>query len=112
MGSTTTVLAIAMLATTAAFGAQAQPARSGSEVVGYQCVLCHGPGTAGAPRIGDTKAWSARARVGFDNLVRSASKGRGAMPPAGGLADLTEAELRAAIAEMLRRSGVDVGPTG
>lgn len=82
------------------------PGRSGEQVVQYQCVLCHGPGLSGAPKIGDARAWGARASVGIDGLVRSATRGRGAMPPSGGLADLSEAELRAAIAYMLRRSGV------
>ena len=80
--------------------------RSGEQVVRYQCVLCHGPGLSGAPKIGDGKAWGPRAQVGLDRLVRSAARGRGAMPPAGGLADLTEPELREAIAYMLDRSGV------
>jgi cytochrome c5 len=82
------------------------PGRSGEQVVQYQCVLCHGPGLSGAPKIGDGRAWGARASAGIDNLVRSATRGRGAMPPSGGLADLSEAELRGAIAYMLRRSGV------
>jgi cytochrome c5 len=82
------------------------PARTGEQVVQYQCVLCHGPGLSGAPKIGDAKAWGARARAGLEGLVRSALRGRGAMPPSGGLADLSEPELRAAVAYMLGRSGV------
>ena len=84
-----------------------QGERSGEQVVQYQCVLCHGPGLSGAPRIGDARAWNQRARVGLDGLVSSATRGRGAMPPSGGLSDLSEPELRSAIAYMLRRSGVD-----
>ena len=84
------------------------PGRSGEQVVQYQCVLCHGPGLSGAPKIGDGRAWGARANAGIDSLVRSATRGRGAMPPSGGLADLSETELRAAIAYMLQRSGVPV----
>lgn len=91
----------------AASFADAPRPRSGEQVVQYQCSLCHGPGLAGAPRIGDRKAWSARAHDGVDRLVLSATRGRGAMPPGGGLSDLSEPELRAAIVYMLRRSGVD-----
>jgi cytochrome c5 len=80
--------------------------RSGEQIVQYQCTLCHGPGISGAPKIGDGKAWGARAQVGLDGLARSAARGRGAMPPSGGLAEITEPELRAAIAYMLERSGV------
>ena len=78
--------------------------RSGEQIVQYQCVLCHGPGVGGAPRIGDRKAWSSRAESGLEGLVRSALRGRGGMPPSGGLAGLKETELRAAIDYMLRKS--------
>lgn len=71
--------------------------RSGEQVVRFQCVLCHGAGMAGAPRIGDRRAWEKRAGGDIDRLVRSATEGRGAMPPKGGLADLSQQELRAAI---------------
>ena len=80
------------------------PQRSGAEVVSYQCVLCHGRGVGGAPRIGDRPACERRSRQGFDALFRSASDGRGAMPPRGGLSDLTDEELRAAIRYMLELS--------
>jgi cytochrome c5 len=88
--------------------ASADAPRTGEQVVQSQCVLCHGPGLGGAPKIGDGRAWTQRAHAGIDTLVRSALKGRGAMPPSGGVAGLTEPELRAAIAYMLHRSGVDV----
>ena len=75
--------------------------RSGAEVVRLQCVLCHGSGIGGAPRIGDRAAWQRRARGGVDMMARSAAAGRGGMPPRGGLSDLTDAELRAAVVYML-----------
>lgn len=101
------LLAAALPATAASFAEAPRP-RSGEQIVQYQCVLCHGQGLSGAPRIGDRKAWSARAHGGgVERLVNSASRGRGAMPPSGGLADLSEPELRAAIVYMLRRSGID-----
>ena len=77
-------------------------ARKGEEVVRAQCASCHEAGTEGAPRIGDREAWIeriARAR-GIDALVNSAIHGHGPMPPRGGLADLTDAEIRAAILYM------------
>ena len=80
-------------------------ARSGEQVVNFQCVLCHGAGMAGAPRIGDRRAWEKRLTAGEARLLRSATEGRGAMPPNGGLADLSEQELRAAIDFMIRSSG-------
>jgi cytochrome c5 len=79
--------------------------RSGQQVVQFQCVLCHGAGMSGAPRIGDRKAWEKRLSAGEERLLRSATDGRGAMPPNGGLSDLTPQELRAAIDYMIKSSG-------
>ena len=87
-------------------GGELQERRTGQQVVEYQCTLCHTKGIGGAPRIGDGKAWGQRAsaRAGLDGLMQSAQKGRGAMPPRGGLSDLSDAELREAIQYMLSKS--------
>jgi cytochrome c5 len=74
--------------------------RSGSQVVQMQCVKCHGSGVNGAPRIDDRAAWAPRMSNGVDATVRSAIRGHGAMPARGGMADLTDTELRAAILYM------------
>jgi len=101
------VLAAALPCAATSFADAPRP-RSGEQIVQYQCVLCHGQGVSGAPRIGDGKAWGTRVHQGgVERLVSSASRGRGAMPPSGGLADLSEPELRSAIVYMLKRSGVD-----
>ena len=78
--------------------------RKGEQIVRMQCVKCHATGVNGAPRIGDKAAWIERARLGFDSVVRSAIHGHGAMPARGGMADLTDAEMRAAVAYMFQRS--------
>jgi cytochrome c5 len=78
--------------------------RTGEEIVKARCVECHGSGKMGAPRIGDKDAWIPRLKPGFDSLVRSAINGHGAMPPRGGLANLTDAELRSAISYMVDQS--------
>jgi cytochrome c5 len=95
-----------LTATLAALPAAAQPERTGEQVVQYQCILCHGAGVGGAPKIGDGKAWGKRANGGIELLVRSAANGRDGMPPSGGMAGLSETELRAAIRYMLDKSGV------
>jgi cytochrome c5 len=74
--------------------------RTGEEVVKAQCHKCHEAGVGGAPRIGDRAAWAPRLSHGLDALVRSAINGHGGMPPRGGVANLTDSELRHAILYM------------
>lgn len=74
--------------------------RTGAEVVKAQCSKCHQDGKGGAPKIGDRDAWIPRLKDGLDNTVRSAINGHGGMPARGGLANLTDAEVRSAIIYM------------
>ena len=74
--------------------------RSGEQIVQAQCVRCHGTGVGGAPVIGDRAAWVPRMKLGLDAVVHSAIKGHGPMPPRGGMADLTDPEIRAAVTYM------------
>jgi cytochrome c5 len=76
--------------------------RSGRQVVEARCVKCHGTGVGGAPVIGDQAAWSQRLRHGLDSTVRSAIQGHGGMAPRGGMAELTDAEIRNAVIYMFR----------
>jgi cytochrome c5 len=70
-------------------------------------VKCHGTGAGGAPKIGDKDAWVGRAKQGFDSVVRSAIAGHGGMPARGGMANLTDAEMRAAVTYMFQTSVKD-----
>ena len=79
-------------------------ARGGEQIVQAQCVKCHGEGVGGSPRLGDRAAWIERAKGGLDSLVASAIHGHGAMPSRGGMADLTDAEMRAAVIYMVQTS--------
>ena len=83
--------------------------RTGEQVVQMRCISCHGTGVNGAPRIGDRAAWVPRMKLGLDNVVRSAITGHGMMPPRGGMAELTDPEIRAAVTYMFN-SGVEVPP--
>ena len=95
------ILILAFGTLTSASPVQAQPReRSGEEIVKMQCSTCHQAGVSGAPRIDDRAAWAPRMKLGVDATVRSAMKGHGAMPARGGMADLTDNELRAAILYM------------
>jgi len=82
--------------------------KSGADVAAAACNSCHLAGVLGAPKIGDSAAWSQRlaAEGGVDGLTTSAIKGKGQMPPKGG-AMVSDAEIRAAIEHMLSESGVD-----
>ena len=75
--------------------------RSGEEVVQTYCAKCHQTGVEGAPKIGDRAAWIPRLKQGFEFLVGSAIKGHGPMPSRGDAANLTDSEIRTAIAYMI-----------
>ena len=77
--------------------------RSGEQIVKMQCSKCHEKGVGGAPKIGDRQAWIPRLKDGLDTAVRSAINGHGGMPARGGMADLTDAELRSAITYMFNK---------
>ena len=74
--------------------------RSGEQIVKAQCAKCHQTGEGGAPRIGDKAAWIPHLKLGLKAVVRSAIKGHGGMPARGGLADLTDEEMRSAVIYM------------
>lgn len=95
----TTALTFAFSAWMIVGAAYAQE-RTGEQIVKQQCSQCHATGVNGAPRIDDRAAWAPRMKRGLDATVRSAIKGHGKMPARGGLADLTDSELRAAILYM------------
>ena len=71
--------------------------RSGEQVFKSVCAACHETGAAGAPRKGDKAAWAPRVGQGIAGLLKSATAGKGGMPPKGGASDLSEAELKSAI---------------
>jgi cytochrome c5 len=77
-----------------------QAERSGPQVVKLQCAKCHTKGEGGAPKIGDRAAWAPRLSNGVETAVRSAIRGHGGMPARGGMADLTDNEIRNAISYM------------
>ncbi len=81
--------------------AAAADGRSGEQIVRAHCIACHGTGVDGAPKIGDRAMWIPRAKQGFELLIRSAINGHGGMAPRGGVASLTDVEIRAAITYML-----------
>ena len=83
---------------------QKAAAADGKAVYDKTCVACHAQSVAGSPKLGDKAAWSPRVQQGMDALLQSALKGKGAMPPKGGNAALSDAEVRAAVEFMVSQA--------
>ena len=79
--------------------------QTGTEVYKAVCAACHTTGAAGAPKLGDTGAWSARLAQGYDTLVTHAVGGIRAMPAKGGNPDLDDVEVARAVAYMGNQAG-------
>jgi cytochrome c5 len=74
---------------------------SGKDVYDAVCVACHGTGVAGAPKFGDKAAWAQYLSDSIEQIYQYALNGKGAMPPKGGRADLSDDELKQAVDYML-----------
>ena len=85
--------------------AAAPGARTGEAIVKQVCANCHQQGVANAPKIGDAKSWAAAMKQGLKGMLANAIKGKGAMPPRGGDASITDEELSRAIVYMANQSG-------
>ncbi len=78
--------------------------KTGEQVYKTQCLACHDSGAAGAPKFGDTGAWSARIKTGYDSLLNSALKGKGAMGAQSG-GDFDDFEIARAVVFMANAAG-------
>ena len=76
----------------------------GQSVYTKSCAACHTSGVMGAPKLGDKAAWSDLNKEGLDTLTQNAITGTGKMPPKGGNMQLTDAEVKAAVAYMMENS--------
>ncbi len=86
----------------AAVPSPAQDQAAAKAIYESGCIGCHGSGVLGAPKFGDAAQWGPRAKAGIDALVKSATAGTAkGMPPKGGRADLSPAQLRAVIEYMM-----------
>ena len=81
-----------------------RPLKSGEEVYKAQCIACHGTGAAGSPKFGDAAAWAPRIATGYDALLHSALKGKGAMGAQGG-GDFEDIEVGRAVVYMTAAAG-------
>jgi len=78
--------------------------KTGEEVFKAQCSACHATGAAGSPKFGDAAAWGPRIKTGFDALLNSAMKGKGAMGAQGG-GDFDNLEVARAVVYMANAGG-------
>jgi cytochrome c5 len=89
----------------------------GRKVYQNVCMACHAPENVmvSAPKAGDMKEWARRGAEapggGLEMLTDHARDGFGAMPPKGGRAELTRAQLRDAI-KFMRSPAPDDVPSG
>lgn len=91
----------------AAEPAAATPSDPGEATYGKICFSCHDAGIAGAPKIGDQAAWASRLEKGTEMVVSNAINGfqgeAGVMPARGGLPNLSDDDVRAAVMYMLAK---------
>ena len=78
---------------------------SGEKISQVNCILCHGAGVMGAPKIGDAAQWETRIAQGKVKLIDHAIKGINMMPAKGGNAALSDDEVAAAVIWMANQSG-------
>lgn len=78
--------------------------KTGEQVFQAQCSVCHIPGAAGAPKVGDEAAWGPRVKTGYDALLGSALKGKGNMGAQGG-GDFSDFEIGRAVVYMANQGG-------
>ena len=99
------VLSILVCAGFAYSGEAAADVAADKAVYDSGCVACHGSGLAGAPKLNDAAAWRPRIATGLAAMVKSVRAGKGAMPPKGGMAALTEAQIVGVVNYMISQSG-------
>jgi cytochrome c5 len=78
--------------------------RTGEQVYQAQCTACHAAGAAGAPKSGDAAAWGPRLKQGYEGLLNSALKGKGAMGAQGG-GEYSDFEIGRAVVYMANKAG-------
>lgn len=81
-----------------------RPLQAGNAVYKAQCAACHDAGLAGAPKFGDTAAWAPRVATGYEALLTSAIKGKGAMGAQSGGA-FSDVEIGRAVVHMANAGG-------
>lgn len=97
-------VATAAPATASATPVAEDPAEKAKRIYTASCAACHASGAAGAPKLGDSAAWSPRIKAGVETLYTNALKGKNAMPPKGGNAGLSDDDVKAVVDYMVSQS--------
>lgn len=74
----------------------------GERIYNQACVACHRAGVAGAPKFGDKAAWAPYVATGMDTMIELAIKGKGAMPPRGGMMNASDNDIASAVHFMVQ----------
>lgn len=85
--------------------ADEQRLKTGAEVYEHYCAACHATGQLNAPKFGDRKAWRPLIAEGQKMLERTAIRGIRKMPPKGGHPELSDLEVKRAVAYMANAAG-------
>lgn len=67
------------------------------------CFACHDSGAAGAPIIGDKKAWKVRLAEGINIVYEKAIKGYRSMPAKGGCLSCSDKEIKMAVDYIIKK---------
>jgi len=98
-GSLIGLLSLFMVASSAFAG-------SGEATFKSVCKVCHAAGVMGAPKPGNANDWKPRLEKGIDAVHNNAIKGfkgkKGVMPAKGGRSSLSDDDVKAAIAYMIK----------
>ena len=78
---------------------------SGDATYQQVCATCHAGGLAGAPKVGDRKAWSKLIAEGQTVLTAHGYVGVRGMPAKGGKADLSLEAFASAVVHMANQAG-------
>lgn len=78
-------------------GVQLAAAADGKDVYDKNCASCHTKGIAGALKLSDKEKWAPVVKQGTDAMTAVVIKGKGIMPPRGGGASLSDADVKAAV---------------
>ncbi len=80
------------------------PAVDGEKIYRGLCFSCHDAGVLNSPKLGNKEDWAPRIAQGKDTLYNHSLNGLNLMPPKGGNATLTDAEVKAAVDFMVAQS--------